>query len=90
MMDGEHSARNGRGAMEGRKIARVDMGAFYGDGYITVIAQPNANQYRAIAQFKTEPGGRTSFWAPQLDRLYLGVWGRGGRPEELRVYAAEP
>lgn len=61
-----------------------------GDGFITVIAQRAANQYRVIKQFKTEPGGRTSFWAPQLDRLYLGVWGRGGRPEELRVYAAEP
>lgn len=61
-----------------------------GDGFITVIGQQDVNHYRSIAQFKTHTGGRTSCFVPQLNRLYLGVWGRGGQPEELQVYEVQP
>lgn len=57
-----------------------------GEGFISVIQQVDANHYRKFAQVRTLPGGRTSCFVPQLNRLYLGVWGRGGQPEELRVY----
>lgn len=57
-----------------------------GEGSITVIERQDADHYRSIAQIKTMPGGRTSYFLPQLNRLYLGVWGRGRQPEELRVY----
>jgi DNA-binding beta-propeller fold protein YncE len=57
-----------------------------GGGFITVIKQQNANHYRRIAQVKTVDGARTSCLVTQLNRLYLGVWGRGGQPEELRIY----
>lgn len=57
-----------------------------GGGFVTVIEQQNANHYREIAQIKTAEGARTSCLVPQLNRLYLGVWGQGGRPEELRIY----
>ena len=57
-----------------------------GGGFITVIQQQDANHYRRIAQLKTVDGARTSCLVPQLNRLYLGVWGQGGRPEELRIY----
>jgi DNA-binding beta-propeller fold protein YncE len=61
-----------------------------GEGFISVIEQEDVNHYRRIAQIKTLPGGRTSCFVPQLNRLYLGVWGRGSQPEELRVYEIEP
>lgn len=61
-----------------------------GEGFITAIEQSDVNHYRRIAQIRTKPGGRTSCLVPQLNRLYLGVWGRGGQPEELLVYEIEP
>lgn len=61
-----------------------------GQGFITVIKQEDASHYRTTAQIKTLPGGRTSLLVPKLNRFYLGVWGRGTQPEELRVYEIEP
>lgn len=57
-----------------------------GSGFISVIQQEDAAHYRNIAQIRTVPGGRTSCFVPALNRLYLGVWGRGGQPDGLRVY----
>lgn len=61
-----------------------------GEGFISIVQQLDVNHYQRVAQVRTPPGGRTSILVPPLDRLYLGVWGRGGRPEELRVYAVQP
>lgn len=58
-----------------------------GGGFITVIAQQDADHYSRIAQIKTLPGARTSILVPQLNRFYLGVWGRPpAQPAELRIY----
>jgi DNA-binding beta-propeller fold protein YncE len=57
-----------------------------GGGFLTVIEQQDADHYRRIAQLKTANGARTSSLVPQLRRLYLGVWGQRGLPEELRIY----
>jgi DNA-binding beta-propeller fold protein YncE len=57
-----------------------------GGGFITVIQQDDANHYGAMAQFKTAAGARTSCLVPELNRLFLGVWGQQGQPEELRIY----
>jgi DNA-binding beta-propeller fold protein YncE len=61
-----------------------------GGGFLTVIQQDDADHYRPVAEIKTAPGARTSCLVPQLNRLYLGVWGQGGSPEELRVYKLQP
>lgn len=62
-----------------------------GGGFITVIAQQDANHYSRFAQIKTLPGARTSILVPQLNRFYLGVWGRPpAQPAELRVYEPQP
>jgi DNA-binding beta-propeller fold protein YncE len=61
-----------------------------GAGAISVIARQDADHYRALAPVATPAGGRTSFFAPSLNRLYLGIWGRGGHAEELRIYAVSP
>ena len=60
-----------------------------GEGFITVIGQDDVNHYRSIGQIKTLPGARTSFLVPQLKRLYLGIWGLGNHPAELRVYETQ-
>jgi DNA-binding beta-propeller fold protein YncE len=61
-----------------------------GQGTIAVVRVDPSGGYSLEAEVPTAPGGRTSFFAPQLDRLFLGVWGRGGRPAELRAYAPMP
>ena len=61
-----------------------------GQGFITVVAQGDADHYRRMAEFKTAEGGRTSLLAPELGKLFLGVWGQNGRSEELRVYDVNP
>ena len=61
-----------------------------GQGFITVVAQEDADHYSRVTEFKTAEGGRTSLLAPELGKLFLGVWGQNGRPEELRVYDVEP
>lgn len=61
-----------------------------GSGFISVIQQEDVTHYRRIAEIRTLPGGRTSCFVPALNRLYLGVWGRGRQPEMLRVYEPQP
>lgn len=59
-----------------------------GEGLITVIEQQDANHYRNIAKIPTAWGARTSFFSPQLGRLYLAVPRRGKQSAEVRVYEA--
>lgn len=61
-----------------------------GGGFVTVIAQLDADHYQRVAQIQTPSGARTSCLVPQLNRFYLGVWGHPDRPAELRVYAIQP
>ena len=60
-----------------------------GEGFLSVIAQQNANHYEALAKIPTAPGARTSFFAPQLHRLYLAVPRRGNQSAQLRVYEVQ-
>jgi len=61
-----------------------------GLGSISVIQQEDVRHYSTMAQIRTPPGGRTSLFVPELNRLYLGVWGRVGQPEVLQVYEVQP
>ena len=60
-----------------------------GSGSISVIQQADPTHYSNIAEIKTPRGGRTSCFVPELNRLYLGVWGRGNEPEILQIYEAQ-
>lgn len=60
-----------------------------GGGSVTVVEQRDADHYRRIAEVRTAQGARTSCLVPELSRLYVGVWGQRGRPEELQVYAVQ-
>lgn len=57
-----------------------------GGGFITVVEQRDADHYGRVAQLRTAEGARTSCLVPELNRLYLGVWGQRGQPEELQIY----
>ncbi|MDE3181557.1 MAG: YncE family protein [Acidobacteriota bacterium] len=57
-----------------------------GEGYISVVKQRDPNHYQMLAQIKTALGARTSFFVPQLSRMYLAAPRRGNQSAELRIY----
>lgn len=61
-----------------------------GAGFIDTIVQETPDTYRRIATLPTAPGARTSFFSPDLDRLYLAVPEHAGRAAEIRVYQTQP
>jgi hypothetical protein len=61
-----------------------------GDGFIGVIQQQDADHYKTTTKISTASGARTSFFVPELSRLYLAVPHRGAQSAEVRVYAANP
>lgn len=61
-----------------------------GEGFISVIEQVGATHFRATANIPTAPGARTSYFVPDLNRLYLAVPHRGSQQGELRVYRVLP
>lgn len=58
-----------------------------GEGFLRVIEQRDPDHYEARERIPTAPGARTSFFSPDLGRLYVAVPHRGTRRAELRVYA---
>ncbi len=60
-----------------------------GEGFIDVISQDSADTYTPLSRIQTSAGARTSFFSPDLDRLYLAVPDRGSRKAEIRVYQPE-
>lgn len=59
-----------------------------GAGAISVIEQQDADHYHSVATIPTASGARTSFFSPDLGRLYLAVPHRGNQKAELRVHEA--
>jgi DNA-binding beta-propeller fold protein YncE len=57
-----------------------------GDGFVSVVQQQDADHYKTVAKISTAPGARTSFWVPELNRLYVAVPHRGAQRAEVRVY----
>ena len=61
-----------------------------GEGFINVIEQRDADNYRPSGKIPTPRGARTSFFAPNLNQFYLAAPRRGDQPAEMRVYEAGP
>jgi DNA-binding beta-propeller fold protein YncE len=61
-----------------------------GEGVIAVVQQQDADHYKNIAKIATASGARTSFWVPEMSRLYLAVPHRGTQGAEMRVYESQP
>jgi DNA-binding beta-propeller fold protein YncE len=61
-----------------------------GDGFIGIIQQQDADQYKTLTKIPTASGARTSLFVPELGRLFLAVPHRGAQTAEVRVYEATP
>jgi DNA-binding beta-propeller fold protein YncE len=67
--------------------ARKRIYASGGEGAISVIEQQDSDRYREIARIPTVKGARTSFFVPELRRLFLAVRRQGSQAAAIRVYA---
>jgi len=57
-----------------------------GEGFISVFDQESADQYKEIARLATLKGARTSFFSPELRRLYLAVRRQGAQSASIQVF----
>ena len=67
--------------------ARKRIYASGGEGSISVFEQKDADHYAELARMATVKGARTSFFSPELDRLFLAVRRQGSQPAAIRMYA---
>ena len=61
-----------------------------GEGFIDVFDHRGPDDYKPSGRIPTASGARTSFFVPELNRLYLAVPHRGSQKAEIRVYEAQP
>ena len=94
------------GAKDGKRIADLPLSGdtddlFYdgarrriyascGEGFVDVIEQRAADDYKPLEKIATAPGARTCLFSPELNQLYLAVPRLGERPAEVRVYQVQP
>ncbi|HEY3027741.1 MAG TPA: hypothetical protein VGJ55_16455 [Pyrinomonadaceae bacterium] len=70
--------------------ARRRLYASFGEGTVVVYEQGDADHYKMIAQIPTAAGARTSFFSPELRRLYVAVPHRANPTAEILVYEVAP
>lgn len=57
-----------------------------GEGAISVFEQQDPDHYRELARITTVKGARTSFFSPEVDRLFLAVRRQGSQTAAIRVF----
>jgi YVTN family beta-propeller protein len=60
-----------------------------GEGFIDVFDEGAAG-YSRIERIQTISGARTSFFVPELDRLFLAVWASWNEPAAIWVFRPQP
>jgi WD40 repeat protein len=60
-----------------------------GDGFVSVYQQNDPDHYTLLANVPSGPGGSTSTFVPELNRLYVGVR-RGPTGAELQIFDVVP
>jgi YVTN family beta-propeller protein len=70
--------------------ARKRLYVIGGEGFITVLAQQDADHYTQVQKLQTAPGARTGLFVPELDKLFLAVPHRGAQAAEIRIYDVGP
>jgi DNA-binding beta-propeller fold protein YncE len=58
-----------------------------GEGAISVFEQQDSDHYKESTRITTVKGARTSFFSPDLGRLFLAVRHQGTDAAAIRVYA---
>jgi DNA-binding beta-propeller fold protein YncE len=61
-----------------------------GAGAISVFEQQDPDHYREMARVPTVKGARTSFFSPDLGRLYVAVRRQGSTPAAIQVFSVVP
>jgi len=61
-----------------------------GEGAISVFEQQDPDHYREMARVPTVKGARTSFFSPDLGRLYVAVRRQGSTPAAIQVFSVVP
>ena len=61
-----------------------------GEGAISVFEQQDPDHYNETARITTVKGARTSFFSPEVDRLFLAVRRQGSQAAAIRVFAPAP
>jgi DNA-binding beta-propeller fold protein YncE len=61
-----------------------------GEGAISVFEQQDPDHYREMARVPTVKGARTSFFSPDLGRLYVAVRRQGSSPAAIQVFSVVP
>jgi YVTN family beta-propeller protein len=67
--------------------ARKRIYASGGEGAISVFEQQDPDHYKESSKIKTAKGARTSFFSPELDRLFLAVRRQGSQSAAIEVFA---
>lgn len=57
-----------------------------GAGGISVVEQQDPDHYKEAARIDTVKGARTSFFSPELDRLFVAVRRQGSQTAAIRVF----
>ena len=57
-----------------------------GEGEISVFQEEDADHYKESARIATVKGARTSFFSPDLDRLFLAVRRQGSQSAAIEVF----
>jgi DNA-binding beta-propeller fold protein YncE len=69
--------------------ARKRVYATGGEGGISVYQQQDSDHYKQIAKLTTVKGARTSFFSPDLNKLFVAARRDGSEPAAIRVYSVQ-
>jgi YVTN family beta-propeller protein len=69
--------------------ARKRVYATGGEGGISVYQQQDPDHYRQIAKLATVKGARTSYFSPDLKKLFVAARREGSEPAAIRVYSVQ-
>lgn len=69
--------------------ARKRIYASGGEGAISVFQEDDADHYRELTRVATVKGARTSFFSPELDRLFVAVRRQGSQSAAIQVFVPQ-
>jgi DNA-binding beta-propeller fold protein YncE len=69
--------------------ARKRVYATGGEGSISVYQQQDPDHYRQIAKLATVKGARTSYFSPDLNKLFIAARRDGSEPAAIRIYSVQ-
>jgi outer membrane protein assembly factor BamB len=59
-----------------------------GEGFVSIIKEENADNYREVGRIATGPGAKTSLFVPEFNSIYVAVPAQAGQPAVLKIFQA--